>query len=185
MNALQVETDAQNTHMLLGGLLLTVQDAVAFEESEQSGSDLLQPSPADGNLLSSGMRTNRTVGKTPLNLFLSKFNQLLMAFHFRLFEPTNLFLCQFILFFLYVFVQNYLFYVFICRPVCLIIKTANKKIYAACSEKSAYSIASAASNSSLSGHSATHGNEPVSLTISDDFPAQILHDLEMTTSYGK
>lgn len=36
MNALQVETDAQNTHMLLGGLLLTVQDAVAFEEGECS-----------------------------------------------------------------------------------------------------------------------------------------------------
>ncbi|XP_013113651.1 ral GTPase-activating protein subunit beta isoform X13 [Stomoxys calcitrans] len=34
MNALQVETDAQNTHMLLGGLLLTVQDAVTFEDSE-------------------------------------------------------------------------------------------------------------------------------------------------------
>uniref|UniRef100_A0A1A9W0F5 Rap-GAP domain-containing protein n=1 Tax=Glossina brevipalpis TaxID=37001 RepID=A0A1A9W0F5_9MUSC len=34
MNALQVETDAQNTHMLLGGLLLTVQDAVTFEDTE-------------------------------------------------------------------------------------------------------------------------------------------------------
>uniref|UniRef100_T1PDB7 Rap-GAP domain-containing protein n=1 Tax=Musca domestica TaxID=7370 RepID=T1PDB7_MUSDO len=37
MNALQVETDAQNTHMLLGGLLLTVQDAVTFEETESLG----------------------------------------------------------------------------------------------------------------------------------------------------
>lgn len=34
MNALQVENDAQNTHMLLGGLLLLVQDAVTFEELE-------------------------------------------------------------------------------------------------------------------------------------------------------
>ncbi|XP_050741385.1 ral GTPase-activating protein subunit beta isoform X12 [Drosophila biarmipes] len=37
MNALQVETDAQNTHMLLGGLLLCVQDAVTFEETELGG----------------------------------------------------------------------------------------------------------------------------------------------------
>ncbi|XP_032585195.1 ral GTPase-activating protein subunit beta isoform X11 [Drosophila mojavensis] len=41
MNALQVETDAQNTHMLLGGLLLCVQDAVTFEESELGASDHL------------------------------------------------------------------------------------------------------------------------------------------------
>ncbi|KAH8420260.1 hypothetical protein KR009_008363 [Drosophila setifemur] len=39
MNALQVETDAQNTHMLLGGLLLCVQDAVTFEETELGGSN--------------------------------------------------------------------------------------------------------------------------------------------------
>ncbi|XP_026846379.1 ral GTPase-activating protein subunit beta isoform X4 [Drosophila persimilis] len=37
MNALQVETDAQNTHMLLGGLLLCVQDAVTFEETDLGG----------------------------------------------------------------------------------------------------------------------------------------------------
>ncbi|SPP77931.1 blast:Ral GTPase-activating protein subunit beta [Drosophila guanche] len=37
MNALQVETDAQNTHMLLGGLLLCVQDAVTFEETDMGG----------------------------------------------------------------------------------------------------------------------------------------------------
>ncbi|XP_023171089.1 ral GTPase-activating protein subunit beta isoform X3 [Drosophila hydei] len=41
MNALQVETDAQNTHMLLGGLLLCVQDAVTFEESELGATDHL------------------------------------------------------------------------------------------------------------------------------------------------
>ncbi|XP_011183884.1 ral GTPase-activating protein subunit beta isoform X14 [Zeugodacus cucurbitae] len=56
MNALQVETDAQNTHMLLGGLLLTVQDAVTFEETELVGTDHLNaasPTPGDTNLLSS------------------------------------------------------------------------------------------------------------------------------------
>lgn len=57
MNALQVETDPQNTHMLLGGLLLTVQDAVTFEETEAS-SDLFHASPppaSDSHLLSSGL----------------------------------------------------------------------------------------------------------------------------------
>ncbi|XP_012160069.1 ral GTPase-activating protein subunit beta isoform X5 [Ceratitis capitata] len=56
MNALQVETDAQNTHMLLGGLLLTVQDAVTFEETELVSTDHLHaasPAPGDTNLLSS------------------------------------------------------------------------------------------------------------------------------------
>ncbi|XP_049315489.1 ral GTPase-activating protein subunit beta isoform X12 [Bactrocera dorsalis] len=56
MNALQVETDAQNTHMLLGGLLLTVQDAVTFEETELVGTEHLHaasPTPCDTNLLSS------------------------------------------------------------------------------------------------------------------------------------
>ncbi|XP_075152913.1 ral GTPase-activating protein subunit beta isoform X6 [Haematobia irritans] len=54
MNALQVETDAQNTHMLLGGLLLTVQDAVTFEDSESLGAEHHNihggsPSPGHGN----------------------------------------------------------------------------------------------------------------------------------------
>ncbi|XP_073825997.1 ral GTPase-activating protein subunit beta isoform X16 [Musca autumnalis] len=53
MNALQVETDAQNTHMLLGGLLLTVQDAVTFEETESLGDHPNihggSPSPGHGN----------------------------------------------------------------------------------------------------------------------------------------
>lgn len=55
MNALQVETDSQNTHMLLGGLLLCVQDSVAFEETENS-SDLHSNSAQDTNLLSSGKK---------------------------------------------------------------------------------------------------------------------------------
>lgn len=55
MNALQVETDPQNTHMLLGGLLLCVQDSAIFEETE-TNTDLYQssPAPSDANLLSSG-----------------------------------------------------------------------------------------------------------------------------------
>lgn len=55
MNALQVETDPQNTHMLLGGLLLCVQDSATFEENE-TNADLYQssPAPSDANLLSSG-----------------------------------------------------------------------------------------------------------------------------------
>ncbi|XP_051859315.1 ral GTPase-activating protein subunit beta isoform X11 [Drosophila albomicans] len=56
MNALQVETDAQNTHMLLGGLLLCVQDAVTFEECELSGNEHLSGPTGqnhEDNLLSS------------------------------------------------------------------------------------------------------------------------------------
>ncbi|XP_015034989.2 ral GTPase-activating protein subunit beta isoform X11 [Drosophila pseudoobscura] len=66
MNALQVETDAQNTHMLLGGLLLCVQDAVTFEETDlggggsgathlhNSGGAQHQHQHHEANLLSSG-----------------------------------------------------------------------------------------------------------------------------------
>lgn len=62
MNALQVETDAQNTHMLLGGLLLCVQDAVTFEESELGATDHLSGTGVqhhEENILSSGKRTLR------------------------------------------------------------------------------------------------------------------------------
>lgn len=51
MSALQVETDSKNTHMLLGALLLCVQDSVSHEESE---SDNQSNSAPDTNLLSSG-----------------------------------------------------------------------------------------------------------------------------------
>lgn len=60
MNALQVETDAQNTHMLLGGLLLCVQDAVTFEESELGATDHLGGAGVqhhEENILSSGKGT--------------------------------------------------------------------------------------------------------------------------------
>lgn len=51
MSALQAETDPQNTHMLLGGLFLCVQDSAIYEKIEQ----VMQPS-ADtaSNLLTSG-----------------------------------------------------------------------------------------------------------------------------------
>lgn len=51
MNALQVETDPQNTHMLLGGLFLCVQDSAFFEKVEQ----VTQPVTETSNLLSSGI----------------------------------------------------------------------------------------------------------------------------------
>lgn len=56
MNALQVETDPQNTHMLLGGLHLCVQDAVTFEETEKGSVEVLHslhPTAETSNLLSS------------------------------------------------------------------------------------------------------------------------------------
>lgn len=57
MNAIQVETDPQNTHMLLGGLMLCVQDSALFEECAEINIDARQtsPAPSDTNLLSSGM----------------------------------------------------------------------------------------------------------------------------------
>lgn len=57
MSALQVETDSQNTHMLLGALLLCVQDSVFHEENENS-SDSQSTSAPETNLLSSGEKLN-------------------------------------------------------------------------------------------------------------------------------
>jgi hypothetical protein len=132
MNALQVETDAQNTHMLLGGLLLTVQDAVAFEESEQSGSDLLQPSPADGNLLSSGMRV-KTTKKSKIFSIIIFFK--IRSASYRLFslfclfnQPTNLFfLCHIMV--LYVFRFNILCFSLSTVVVFIIIETASNSLF--------------------------------------------------------
>ncbi|XP_058815355.1 ral GTPase-activating protein subunit beta isoform X1 [Topomyia yanbarensis] len=61
MNALQVESDAQNTHMLLGGLHLCVQDSGSFEEMEL-GPDVLHSSQQanDSNLLSSACSEKST-----------------------------------------------------------------------------------------------------------------------------
>ncbi|KAL0129771.1 hypothetical protein PUN28_001794 [Cardiocondyla obscurior] len=53
INALQVETDPQNTHMLLGALLLSVQDSAAAEEVEQVTQPDTVPSDSTTNLLSS------------------------------------------------------------------------------------------------------------------------------------
>lgn len=54
MSALQIETDSQNTHMLLGGLLLCVQDSVIYEEFDSGASDGQSTSARETNLLSSG-----------------------------------------------------------------------------------------------------------------------------------
>nr|XP_018899097.1 PREDICTED: ral GTPase-activating protein subunit beta isoform X2 [Bemisia tabaci] len=54
INALQVEKDPQNTQMLLGGLLLSVQDSAIFEDVEQSNQlDSMGGSETASNLLSS------------------------------------------------------------------------------------------------------------------------------------
>lgn len=52
MNALQMESDPQNTHMLLGGLLLSVQDSVTFEDQENSPD--MNAASSGPNLMSSG-----------------------------------------------------------------------------------------------------------------------------------
>jgi hypothetical protein len=51
MNALQIETDPQNTHMLLGSLFLCVQDSSIYEKVEQVTQP---PTDTSSNLLSSG-----------------------------------------------------------------------------------------------------------------------------------
>lgn len=51
MSAIQVETDSENTHMLLGALMLSVQDSVAYEGTENNGDATIT---SDSNLLSSG-----------------------------------------------------------------------------------------------------------------------------------
>lgn len=55
MSALQVETDAHNTHMLLGCLLACVQDSAALEQVDQSPSQQDNAENVTSNLLSSGM----------------------------------------------------------------------------------------------------------------------------------
>ncbi|KAJ8675024.1 hypothetical protein QAD02_010810 [Eretmocerus hayati] len=61
INALQVETDPQNTHMLLGGLLLSVQDSAAAEEAEQvTQPDSTISNETTTNLLSSVCTSDTT-----------------------------------------------------------------------------------------------------------------------------
>lgn len=80
MNALQVETDAQNTHMLLGGLLLTVQDAVTFEDNESAAVD---HTPHHGAGL----------GNTEANVLSSgKHNFVLISFHSRFNKIVNIYI---------------------------------------------------------------------------------------------
>lgn len=70
MNAIQVEVDPQNTHMLLGGLMLCVQDSALFEECADVNVEMRQtsPAPSDTNLLSSGTVT-RAVCSTQTHNF--------------------------------------------------------------------------------------------------------------------
>lgn len=61
----------------------------------------------------------------------------------------------------------------------------NLKKSAACSEKSAYSVASAASNSSYGANvTTTMSHDSISLTMSDDFPTELLQDFESASVYG-
>lgn len=59
MNALQIESDPQNTHMLLGGLFLCVQDSAIFEKVEH----VTQTSTEGSNLLSSGKKFYFAINK--------------------------------------------------------------------------------------------------------------------------
>ncbi|XP_008192867.2 ral GTPase-activating protein subunit beta isoform X9 [Tribolium castaneum] len=58
MNALQIETDPQNTHMLLGSLFLCVQDSSIYEKVEQVTQP---PTDTSSNLLSSASDTASTM----------------------------------------------------------------------------------------------------------------------------
>ncbi|XP_048519931.1 ral GTPase-activating protein subunit beta isoform X3 [Dendroctonus ponderosae] len=58
MNALHVEYDPQNTHMLLGGLLLCVQDSALYESAEQITQSVTE---VPSNLLSSASDTASTI----------------------------------------------------------------------------------------------------------------------------
>lgn len=76
MSALQVETDSQNTHMLLGALLLCVQDSVIHEELDSSSSDVQSSSAPETNLLSSG---EKILNFNSFLLFLA-FNSLFLSY---------------------------------------------------------------------------------------------------------
>ncbi|KAK9876654.1 hypothetical protein WA026_014029 [Henosepilachna vigintioctopunctata] len=64
MNALQIEGDPQNTHMLLGGLMLSVLDSATFEKVEQVTQPLTE---VGSNLLSSASDTASTTSMTSSN----------------------------------------------------------------------------------------------------------------------
>ncbi|KAL1509023.1 hypothetical protein ABEB36_003829 [Hypothenemus hampei] len=66
MNALQVEYDPQNTHMLLGGLFLSVQDSALFESAEQNVTQSVNEALMGGsiNLLGNVSDTASTISMT-------------------------------------------------------------------------------------------------------------------------
>lgn len=94
----------------------------------------------------------------------------------------KIFQCSFFFYFILIFSLSYLSPMildpcFSCNPT---------NPFTACSEKSAYSVASAASNSSYGANvTATLSNhDSVSLTMSDDFPSDLLQDFEASSIYG-
>lgn len=82
MSGLQVETDSQNTHMLLGALLLCVQDSVIHEELDGSSSDVQSSSAPETNLLSSGIRLLPFLIDYLLEFYL------LESFNFSFYKPN-------------------------------------------------------------------------------------------------
>lgn len=86
INALQVEADAQNTHMLLGGLLLCVQDSAIFEDGENNNEqNHSSPAPSDMNLLSSGKCTVLLTLLTHFDISLFKFDCFIIITQFYTF----------------------------------------------------------------------------------------------------
>lgn len=100
MNALQIESDAQNTHMLLGGLVLCVQDSAIFEKMEQ----VTQPiTDTTANLLSSAASdTASTVSMssscdrsiTPEQMSSAEFDPMLLETAHALFVRATYLVCH-------------------------------------------------------------------------------------------
>lgn len=154
MSAIQVETDSHNTHMLLGGLLLCVQDSVSFEDTECGASDVHSTSAKDErNLLSSGER-----GHIKFKFYISPY-----------FLENSFLIClmmPFIILHLSHFYQTFLSHFTQKQNP---IKKYMKNQLSACSERSAYSIASGASSYGNSS-TATVSNEPSSIISEDMMP---------------
>ena len=137
-----------------------------------------------------GLRRKRSIWRPPYNATIKrhKFVELrfdifsLLKIFFDIFVDFDSFLAiKFLKFKSNFFLVNFLCFPFFSFNFSFLPKSQIEPLHPACSEKSAYSIASAASaNSSLGGNStATLSNEPSSLPISDDF-AEIGHDLDMS-----
>lgn len=155
MNALQVETDAQNTHMLLGGLLLAVQDAVTFEDQETT-EEASAPTP-DTNLLSSGLHFE-------FNFFSLLFLLLILfyffKFYFYFFEHAN---------FIVIFIKTKK------QSLC----SACSERSASLASTSGNSSIGGHSTTTLGAQS-----DLPSLTISEEIPPEYLQDFDTSSVYG-